>query len=56
MRGMNERKLKAQITYMLLGQQLTILIDTLSVHPKMIRLIENNFYIGQGIFLMKDIC
>ena len=40
MRGMNERTLKAQITYMLLGQQLTMLIDTLSAHSKMIRLIE----------------
>jgi len=40
MRGMNERTLKAQITYMLLGQQLTMLIDTLSAYPKMIRLIE----------------
>jgi hypothetical protein len=30
----NERTLKAQIIYMLLGQQLTILIDTLSAHPK----------------------
>ncbi len=40
MRGMNERTLKAQITYMLLGQQLIMLIDTLSAHPKMIRLIE----------------
>jgi hypothetical protein len=40
MRGMNERTLKAQITYMLLGQQLTMLIDTLSAQPKMIRLIE----------------
>ncbi|WP_241229943.1 transposase [Thermosipho globiformans] len=40
MRGMNERTLKAQITYMLLGQQLTMLIDALSAHPKMIRLIE----------------
>ncbi|MBB6061670.1 hypothetical protein HNP65_000092 [Thermosipho japonicus] len=40
MSGMNERKLKAQITHMLLGQQLTMLIDTLSAHPKMIRLID----------------
>jgi hypothetical protein len=40
MRGMNERTLKAQNTYMLLVQQLTILIETLSAHPKMIRLIE----------------
>jgi hypothetical protein len=40
MRGMNEKTLKAQITYMLLGQQLTMLIETLSAHPKMIRLIE----------------
>ncbi|WP_237697464.1 transposase [Thermosipho africanus] len=39
MRGMNEKTLKAQITYMLLGQQLTMLINTLSAHPKMIRLI-----------------
>ncbi|MDI3472973.1 MAG: hypothetical protein PWQ20_1144, partial [Thermotogaceae bacterium] len=33
------KTLKAQITYMLLGMQLTILIDTLVLHPKLFRFI-----------------
>ncbi|MDK2839860.1 MAG: hypothetical protein PWQ83_1426 [Thermosipho sp. (in: thermotogales)] len=51
MRGMNERKLKAQITYMLQGQQLTMLTDTLSTHPKMIRLIDKKFLHWLGYIL-----
>jgi IS4 transposase len=41
LKGMNEKTLKAQITYMLLGMQLTFLIDALIHHPKLFRLIDN---------------
>jgi hypothetical protein len=41
MTRMNEKTLKAQITYMLLGMQLTILIDTLILHPKLFRFIND---------------
>jgi hypothetical protein len=41
LKGMNEKTLKAQITYMLLGMQLTFLIDTLIHHPKLFRFIDS---------------
>ncbi|MDN5337806.1 MAG: hypothetical protein PWQ20_876, partial [Thermotogaceae bacterium] len=41
MTRMNEKTLKAQITYMLLGMQLTILIDTFVLNPKLFRFIND---------------
>ena len=39
--GVNRKTLASQITYMLLGMQLTILIDTLVRFPKLLRLLVN---------------
>ena len=39
--GVNRKTLASQITYMLFGMQLTILVDTLVRFPKLLRLLVN---------------
>ena len=48
--GVNRKTLASQITYMLFGMQLTILVDTLVRFPKLLRLLVNYFYIRQGVY------